>query len=65
MYRGTVFGIANVCARIGGILAPLVSEITGDRYMMLVFGIFGVLSCGGSLLLKETRGRKMEDNIEE
>ena len=32
--------------------------------MMLVFGVLGVLSCGGSLLLKETKGRKMEDNIE-
>ncbi len=62
-YRGTVFGIANVCARVGGILAPLVSQVTGDRYFMLVFGVLGVLSCLGSWALKETKGQKMEDNI--
>lgn len=32
--------------------------------MMLVFGVLGVLSCIGSLMLKETKGRKMEDNLD-
>ena len=27
VYCGTTFGIANVCARFGGIVAPLVSEM--------------------------------------
>ena len=64
VYRGTVFGIANVSARVGGILAPLVSQVTGDRYFMIVFGILGCLSCFGSFALKETRDAKMEDNLE-
>ena len=32
--------------------------------MMLVFGVLGMLSCFGSFMLKETKGRKMEDNLE-
>lgn len=32
--------------------------------MMLVFGVLGVLSCGGSLMLRETKGKKMEDNLD-
>lgn len=61
--RGTIFGIANVSARIGGIVAPLVDGLLPKRFM-IVFGIMGMLSALGSLLLNETRGKPLQDVFE-
>ena len=61
-YRGAVFGLGSLMARLGGILAPLVSSIANGTFMY----IFGGLSVGcgmASLLLKETQGLVMSDNV--
>ena len=63
-YRGTVFGIANICARVGGILAPLIDGIA-EHSFMYVFGALGVFSAICSLLLKETKGELMADTAEQ
>ena len=52
VYRGTVFGIANLSARVGGLLAPLVPDLVGKTWFMFVFGVLGIMSCAGSLVLK-------------
>ena len=48
--RGTVFGIANLCARIGGIIAPIIDGLL-PKYFMLIFGLMSILSGIGSLAL--------------
>lgn len=55
VYRGTVFGIANICARAGGILAPIVDGAAGNN-LMYIFGVCGVISSVCSILLLETKG---------
>ena len=65
VYRGTVFGIANLSARVGGLLAPLVPDLVGKTWFMFVFGVLGIMSCAGSLVLKETKGTKLNDVMEQ
>ena len=55
VYRGTVFGIANICARVGGILAPLIDGVA-EHSFMYIFGALGIGSALCSLLLRETKG---------
>ena len=64
VYRGSVFGLANICARVGGILAPLVDGFSPDGFMY-IFGALGVLSGICSLLLRETKGEVMADTDEQ
>ena len=52
VYRGTVFGIANLSARVGGLIAPIIPDLVGKNWFMFVFGILGLMSCAGSLVLK-------------
>ena len=61
--RGTIFGIANVSARIGGIITPLVDGLMPKSFM-IVFGLMGMLSALGSLFLNETRGKPLQDVFE-
>ena len=63
-YRGTVFGIANICARVGGILAPLIDGIA-EHSFMYVFGALGVVSSLSSFFLHETKGELMADTIDQ
>ncbi len=62
--RGSVFGIANVCARLGGIVAPMVDALI-PNYFMVAFGVMGLLSGAGAFLLNETRGKPLKDVFEE
>ncbi len=64
VYRGTVFGIANICARVGGILAPLVDGIAKDSFMY-IFGALGVFSAFCSIFLRETKGELMADTVDQ
>ncbi len=34
-------------------------------YFMVIFGVMGVLSAGGGLLLRETRGKPLKDVFED
>ena len=64
VYRGTVFGFTNVCARLGGISAPLVNSVAKTSFMY----IFGALAIGSglcSLLARETKGQLMADTTEQ
>ena len=60
--RGTIFGISNMIARFGGILAPLIS--TACSHFMLILGVVGLLSFILAFKLKETRGQAMPDLID-
>ena len=64
VYRGTVFGIANVCARVGGMLAPVIDG-AADKSFMYIFGSLGIASAVCSLVLRETKGELMADTTEQ
>ena len=64
VFRGTVFGIANIFARIGGILAPIIDGVAKDSFMY-IFGALGLLSAFSSFLLRETKGEVMSDTLEQ
>lgn len=51
VFRGTVFGIANIFARVGGILAPIIDGVAKDSFMY-IFGTLGIISAVCSLLLR-------------
>ena len=61
--RGTVFGVSNMIARFGGILAPLISSTF--YHFMLILGGMGCISFILAFFLRETLGREMEDLIEQ
>ena len=64
VFRGTVFGIANIFARLGGILAPIIDGIATHSFMY-IFGALGILSAFSSFLLRETKGEVMTDTLEQ
>ena len=64
VYRGLIFGICNVMARIGGVISPEFSTVFFPRYFMLVFGIMALSIFLLNFLLYETKNRKMPDNVE-
>ena len=64
VFRGTVFGIANIFARLGGILAPIIDGVAKDSFMY-IFGTLGILSAFSSFLLRETKGEVMSDTLEQ
>ena len=64
VYRGTVFGFTNICARLGGISAPLVNSAAQSSFMY-IFGALGVMSGLLSFFLKETKGKLMADRAEQ
>lgn len=64
VYRGSVFGFSNVMARIGGILAPLVSGVAPGSFMY-IFGAVGISTALISFLLKETKDVVMTDTAEQ
>ena len=64
VFRGTVFGIANIFARFGGILAPLIDGVAKNSFMY-IFGSLGLLSAFCSFLLRETKGEVMTDTLEQ
>lgn len=70
--RNTGLGIANVCARSGGMVAPYIpiwsEEVSGEVGKVLTMGIFGVLAIlAGSLsiLLPETNKRRLPETFED
>ena len=48
-------------ARVGGLIAPLLSSYIS--HFMLVLGILGLVSFFVAFVLRETLGKKMEDKI--
>lgn len=64
VFRGTVFGISNVSARLGGIISPII-DFNLTHSFMYIFGALGLISAVCSFLLRETKGQKMADTFEE
>ena len=62
-FRGTVFGITNFVARIGGVISPLVNEFMRNSFM-IVLGIAGCISGVASMFLRETKGKVLMDSLE-
>ena len=58
-----MFGLANICARFGGIVAPLIDGVARNSFMY-IFGGLGVASGLCSLLLRETKGEVMADTVD-
>ena len=52
--RGTVLGLSNAMASVGGLVAPLFSSYID--HFMLIFGALAALSFVASLFLRETKG---------
>ena len=54
VYRGLMFGICNVMARIGGVISPEFSTVFFPHYFMLVFGFMALSIFFLNFLLFET-----------
>lgn len=64
IFRATAFGIVNFFARIGGIIVPYVNETAKESYM-LIFAILSLIAAFLCILLPETRGSPLQDNLED
>ena len=56
-----------MCARVGGILSPLIGllEVYHHTIPMLIYGIVPVAAAGFCLLLPETLNVELQDHAEE
>lgn len=63
-YRTTMFGISNTFGRVGGMVSPLLPNIS-DRWFMMILGGFSVASFFVSFALPETKGLQLDDTIDE
>ena len=62
VFRGTIYGISNTLARVGGILAPMIPSLV--PHFMYMQGSIALLGFLLSFLLIETKKRPMEDELE-
>lgn len=60
-FRGTMYAVSNACARVGGIVAPLIPSFMPS--FMLFEGIVAAVSLVLSFTLIETKGRAMKDEV--
>lgn len=70
--RNSGLGIANFCARTGGIIAPYIPDLTqvvsgdvGRILPMSIFGIFAILAGFLSLLLPETNKQRLPETLDD
>lgn len=61
--RGTIFGIANAFARLGGAFAPLVITLI-PRFMLVLSGM-AFVAFFLAIVMRETKGLQMEDYVVE
>ena len=62
--KGIAWAFGNFFGRMGGILAPLLSGVL-PNWFILVFGALGIISAFICLLLPETKGDQIPDVIED
>ncbi|XP_034024757.1 solute carrier family 22 member 13-like [Thalassophryne amazonica] len=64
--RNSGFGLNSMCARVAGILAPLIRLLEVYHYTipMLTYGIIPIIAGGLALLLPETLNVELQDHIE-
>ncbi|XP_076617943.1 solute carrier family 22 member 13-like [Chaetodon auriga] len=65
--RHSGVGLNSMCARVGGILAPLIRLLEVYHYTipMLIYGIIPIAAGGFSLLLPETLNVELQDHTED
>ena len=61
--RGTILGISNAMARVGGLIAPLLSSYID--HFMFELGVLRAASFFISFLLRETLGKKRGTRLRE
>ena len=64
--RSTALGVCSLFSRVGGILAPLItnSNIAAD-YSLIIFGFCGVFAGFAAFFLPETKGKNLPESIAE
>ena len=68
--RSTSLGLCSLLSRVGGILAPLITNLQnsttfGKNLPLILFGLFGLFSAFSAFFLPETAGKKLPETIEE
>jgi OCT family organic cation transporter-like MFS transporter 4/5 len=58
--RGSGLGLCNIGARIGGIAAPLMMNLSMTA-ALVIFGIFSIVAAFATLALAETLGKELQD----
>ena len=59
------YSLNSATSSIAGIVIPFIIEYLKEKYVFLIYGIFGVVCAGLFFFLKETRGKPRADNIKE
>lgn len=59
------YSLNSATCSVAGIVIPFIIEYLEEKYVFLIYGIFGVVCTGLFFFLKETRGQVREDNIKE
>ena len=59
------YSLNSATCSVAGIVIPFIIEYLEEKYVFLIYGIFGVVCTGLFFFLKETRGKVREDNIKE
>ena len=59
------YSLNSASCSIAGIIIPFIIEYLKEKYVFLIYGIFGVACTGLFFFLKETRGMPRPDNIKE
>jgi predicted MFS family arabinose efflux permease len=59
------YSLNSATCSLAGIIIPFIIEYLKEKYVFLIYGIFGVVCTGLFFFLKETRGMPRADNIKE
>lgn len=65
--RSTGIGISSMCGRLGGIIAPIISDMKKIYHPlpMIIFGIASIISGLLALALPETHNQQLPETVEE
>ena len=59
------YSLNSAISSVAGVVIPFIIEYLKEKYVFLIYGIFGVVCTGLFFFLKETRGMPRADNIKE
>ena len=59
------YSLNSATCSVAGVVIPFIIEYLKEKYVFLIYGIFGVVCTGLFFFLKETRGMPRADNIKE